>query len=307
MPQGLRFLPRRGRDVVSLDRTSPFYPYLARFADLGYEAFLASTWGAPLGAFGRVLAQNKVGDVLGLQLPIGQGQLVFLPSLAGANPAEAGSLLVPALAALLSAPLGEGAPDWLAHYPLPGEAKLQQTWEELRAQKERLERQEEELGRALSGYDALRGLLFPRGVQGLLQAAQAALEKLGFSCKEAGPALLRAEAAEGEMLLRVALAPFEPVGPEEHRALLLEVDRLRTEQRRDVKGVLLGVTEPRLDPRRRGWTWTEAVRRGAHEHRFALVSGTELFFAVAAVMEGADAARVRSSLLQAEGEWKWKD
>lgn len=306
-PQGLKFLPRRGRDVTNLDAAHPLYPYLSAFQALGYEAVIAASLGAPLDAFGQVLARTRVGDVVAWDLPVGTGRIVFLPAFPGAHPAEAGELLVPALAALASAPLAAGAPDWLSGYRLPGEEELGRKEEELARERERLAQREEELRAAREGYDALRGLLFPRGVQGLAAAARAALARLGFACSAVeGPGSFTATSPDGDLLVRVALGLFSPVGPEEHRALLLDLDRLQADGGRELRGMLLALAEPRLDPRRRGPQWTDAVRRGCRDHRLVLTSAYDLFRAVSHVLGGGEVAAVRRSLLTTEGEWRWK-
>lgn len=308
LPQGLRVLPRRGKDVIHLDLAHPLSPYLATFLSLGYEAVLASSLGAPLASFGRVLATNRVGDVVAWDLPIATGRILFLPSFPSASPAEAGEHLLPALAAFLAEPLPAVLPDWLSGFTLSGEEDLRQQKGALVREREELDRREEELQAAHGRYDALRGLLAPRGTQGLVQAAQAALERLGFTCSPVGEATttLLAASSDGDLLVRTALSLFAPVGPEEHRALLLDLDRLRAEEKREARGMLLALAEPRLDPRRRGPQWVEAVRRGCRDHRLALASAYDLFRAVADVVAGCVADRVRRSLLAAEGEWRWK-
>ncbi len=308
LPHGLRVLPRRGKDVVHLDVAHPLAPYLAAFLPLGYEAVLASSLGAPLASFGRVLATNRVGDVVAWDLPIGTGRILFLPSFPGASPAEAGVALWPALAALLAAPLPAVLPDWLSGFALSGEEDLRQQEEALVRDREVLRRREEELQLAQRDFDVLRGLLAPRGTQGLVQSVRAALERLGFTCSPVGdaPATLLAASSDGDLLVRAALSLFAPVGPEEHRALLMDLDRLRAEEKREARGMLLALAEPRLDPRRRGPQWAEAVRRGCGDHRLVLASAYDLFRAVAGVVAGGDADRVRQSLLAAEGEWRWK-
>jgi len=307
LPQGLRFLPRRGRDIPTVDEDSPFFTYLAEFASRGYEACLVPTLGVPLPAFGRVLAQNRVGDVVAFQLPVGSGHIVFLPAFPGADPAEGWRLLAGALAELTASPLGPTAPDWLAHYILPGEDKLRQAQQQLESARQDLHRRVASLRQAQVEYEAYQGLLYPRGTQGLRVSAKKALTQLGFSCSERTPRFLLATCEEGELLVRVALSPHEPIGPAEHRALLVELDRVRSEERRDARGALLGVVEPRLDPRRRGWTWSEPVERSAREQKFLLLEGTELWRAVCAVLKGTPPERVRVALLQGEGKWRWKD
>jgi len=308
LPQGIRFVPRRGRDIVQVAPAHPAAPYLAAFPSLGYEAILVSSLGAPLAAFGRVLAANRVGDVVAWELPIGVGRIVFLSSFPGASPVEAGELLLPALAALLAAPLPAVLPDWLSAFTFSAEEELRREEEALARDRENLRHREEELRAARGSYDILRGLLAPRGVQGLVQAARAALERLGFTCSPVGDAAatLLGTSSDGDLLVRVALSLFAPVGPEEHRALLLDLDRRRAEENRDARGMLLALAEPRLDPRRRGPQWAEAVRRGCRDHRLALVSAYDLFRAVADALAGGDADQVRRRLLAAEGEWRWK-
>ncbi len=307
LPQGLRFLPRRGKDMHITSPLHPLAPFLQRFAAHGYEAALTPALGAPLAAFGEVLAQNRVGDPLALDLPVGLGRILFLPALPGAEGPEAAELLRRALVDLLSRPLLEEAPDWLANYRLPGQDELLQAQEELAREKERLGRREEELAQAQREFDLVRALLFPRGRVGLAEAVAAALTKLGFAVERGPvPVHLVARGAEAEFLVRTALSPFGPVGPDEHRALLLELDRLRNEERKDVRGMLVCLAEPELEPRRRGPQWEEAVERASRDHRFVLVSAYDLFRAVAQVLAGGDAQEIRRTLAQAEGPWKPK-
>ncbi len=308
LPQGLRFVPRRGRDIAAVEGTHPAAPYLTALGPLGYEAVLVASLGAPLAAFGRVLATNRVGDVVAWDLPVGTGRILFLPAFSGASPVEAGEHLLPVVASLLAAPLPAVPPDWITGFTVPGDEELRRAEEDLARDRERLRRREEELQVARQAHDALRGLLAPRGTSGLLHAARAALDRLGFTCSPVGeaPATLRAASPDGDLLVRVALSLFGPVGPEEHRALLLDLDRLRAEGGQDARGLLLCLAEPRLDPRRRGPQWTEAVRRGCRDHRLILASALDLFRAVVHVLADGDADEVRKGLLSADGEWRWK-
>ena len=306
LPQGLKFIPRRGRDITWIEPAHPLTPYLEAFAPLGYEAVLVSSLGAPLSAFGQVLAKNRVGDVLAWDVPVKAGRLIFLPAFPGADPQLAGELLLPALGALLSRPLAEGGPSWLSKYTLPGEEELAAEARALEAEKKRLKKKEEELQEAQRAFDALRGLLFPRGAQGLLSAVKAALERLGFSCEPLDHATLVGRAEEGEALVRASFSPSGPIGPEEHRALVLSLDRRHTEGHGEAHGVLVAVAESRLDPRRRGPQWTEAVRRGCRKHGITLVSGYQLFRAVEHVLKGGERKEIRESLVASEGEWRWK-
>lgn len=305
LPHGLRFLPRRGKDVHLSALVHPLAPFLQRFASQGYEAVLTTALGAPLSAFGEILAQNRVGDPLALDLPVGLGRILFVPAMPEAKGAEAGELLRRAMGLLLSHPLPEITPDWLDNYRLPGEERLLRAQEELMQERERLARKEDELAKVQKEFDLLRALLFPRGREGLTAAVAAALAKLGFSVgQEPARGHLLGRSPEGEFLVHPAFSPFGPVGPDAHRALLLELDRWRNQERREVRGILVCLAEPELDPRRRGPQWEEAVERASHDHRFVLLSAYDLFRAVAQVLAGGDPEEVRRTLVEATGPWK---
>ncbi len=308
LPQGIRFLPRRGRTLAELDEAHPLAGHLREHAELGYEAAIASTFGVPLEMFGRVLARDRVGDAVAWEVPIGAGRLLFLPAFPGADPREMGEALRPALAALCSAPLGAVGPDWLARFPLPGEEELAAQEKELEEARTEILRRGEELAAARREYDTLRVLLYPRGARELVQGVTAGLTRLGFACSPRPdmPRTVESRCAEGTLLVRVSYFPGGQAGPEEHRALLLAVDRVHTEEQRAVQGALVVSAETRLEPSRRPAQWSDEVRRGCVEHDMALVSADSLFQAVVAVCRGGDAAGIRRSLLEAGGEWRWK-
>jgi len=305
-PQGLRFIPRRGRDISWIEPLHPLSEYLKAFGELGYEAVLAAALGAPLAAFGKPLAVNKVGDIVAWDLPLGTGRILFLPAFPGAKGRDAAEALLAALEELLEVPVPERAPDWLEKFPLPGEEELRRRWEEVRRAQEELAAEEGKISSQAREFAGLRGLLYPRGRYGLAQAVKLALGKLGFTFEEARGAMFLFRKGRKRLLVQVGLSSQGPVDAGPYRELLLALDELRTESGLDVHGLLVAVAEPRLDPRRRGPQWTEAVRRGCQEHGITLVSGYQLFKALAAALEGEQGEEVGAALLSAEGEWRWK-
>ncbi len=308
LPQGIRILPRRGTDMVDLDGTHPLYGYLEELREHGYEAVIGSTFGTPLEAFGQVLARDRVGDVVAWALPVGAGKLVFVPSFPGADAHRTAEALRPGLGLLAETTSLQEGPDWLTRYTLPGEEALDAQEEELRVAHLELDRQRADLAAARRRYASLRALLYPRGARELAQAVHAALERLGFTCtpRPDEPRTLEARASEGTLVVRVVYAPNGPVGPEEHRALMIVLDRVRTEERRAAQGMLVVVAEPRLEPSRRPAQWDDAVRRGAMENDLALVAGETLFGLVADDPAEGVVAKVRRSLVDAAGEWRWQ-
>ncbi len=100
LPQGIRFLPRRGKSLEQIDEGHPLAGYLREHASLGYEAVIVSTFGVPLESFGRVLGRDRVGDAVAWEVAVGSGRLLFLPSFLGGDPRETGDALRSPLGAL---------------------------------------------------------------------------------------------------------------------------------------------------------------------------------------------------------------
>jgi len=306
LPKGIRLLPRRGTTLVDVDDSHPLAGYLRQYSACGFEAVIVSTFGVPLEAFGRVLARDRVGDAVAWEVAVGAGRLLFVPSLPGADPREIGDALRPVLGALCEGPVATAGPDWLARYVLPEEEELGAQERELADARAQLLRQEEQLAASRREYASLRALLYPRGARDMLQAATVALGRLGFSCTPRAdiPRTLEARSDEGTLLVRTVYSPVGQVEAEEHRALLLAVDRVHTEERRAVHGALVVTAHPENEPTRRPAQWTDAVRRGCVEHDMALLTGLTLFQAMSAADEENDRTKVRRSLLEAAGEWR---
>jgi len=308
LPKGIRLLSRRGTTLVDVDDTHPLAEYMRRYSEYGFEAVIVSTFGVPLESFGRVLARDRVGDAVAWEVAVGAGRLLFVPSFPGADPREMGEALKPVLGALCECPVAASGPDWLARYLLPDEEELDARARELADARAELLRQEEELAVSRAEYESLRGLLYPRGARELVQGMTKALQRLGFTCTPRAdiPRTVEARSDEGTLLVRAAYAPVGQVEADEHRALLLAVDRVHTEERRTVHGVLVGAAHPEVEPTRRPAQWSDAVRRGCVEHDMALLAAPTLYQVVAGAADEGERTKLRRSLVEAVGEWRGK-
>ena len=305
-PQGIRVLPRRGRDVRGLDLAHPLAGYLARVRR--YEAVIVSPMGVPLGDFGKVLLNNRLGDVLAWELGLGEGRLLFLPA-SGLSPREEAEILIPGLVSLLEEPPPpESRPEWLSRYELPQEAELKKELKGIAERERELAEQRASLEERLREVEVLRGLLFPTGVSGLMRATLKAFGALGFEveCDQVDSQAFKATSPEGRALVRVAWSPEGPVTTGAYRPLLLALDHLRLEEGESVHGALVVAAETAHDPKRRGPRYTDPLRRACEEHGISLVTGEDLFEAVRAVLGGVDSVPVRRSLLSASGPWRWR-
>jgi len=305
-PQGIRVLPRRGRDIRGLDLAHPLAGYLAVVKR--YEAVIVSPMGVPLGDFGKVLLHNRLGDVLAWELRLGEGRLLFLPA-SGLSPREEAEILIPGLVSLLEEPPPpESRPEWLSRYELPREAEVRGELAEIAEREKELAERRASLEKRLWEVEVLRGLLFPAGASGLVRAALKAFRVLGFETQgeEVDAHGFTVTSPEGRALVRAAWSPEGPVTTGVYRPLLLALDHLRLEKGESIHGILLVAAETVHDPKRRGPRFTDALRRACEEHGISLVTGEELFEAVRAVLGGEDPVPVRRSLLSTSGPWRWK-
>ncbi|MCK4570634.1 hypothetical protein KAT84_01665, partial [Candidatus Bipolaricaulota bacterium] len=104
-PSNGRFVPRRGRDIVVEDSTSPFSEYIEQFREFFvYDAVYQDLLSTPIERFARVLARNKVGDVLALEIPFDEGRLILVPPTEGVSPSHEASILREAIDRMIDRP-----------------------------------------------------------------------------------------------------------------------------------------------------------------------------------------------------------
>ncbi|MCX6910003.1 MAG: hypothetical protein NTY01_18440, partial [Verrucomicrobia bacterium] len=124
-PSNGRFVPRRGQDVIVEASGSPFEEYLRTFEErISYSAVYQDLLSTPLERFATVLARNRVGDAVALEIPVDEGRLVLLPPLEGVSPSREADVLLDVVRRASTRPPFVAEPDWLPGYALPGEEAL---------------------------------------------------------------------------------------------------------------------------------------------------------------------------------------
>jgi len=219
-PSNGRFVPRRGRDIVVEDSTSLFSEYIEQFQDFFvYDAVYQDLLSTPIDRFAQVLARNKVGDVLALEIPFDEGRLILVPPTEGVSPSHEASVLREIIDRMIDRPAFTATPDWLPGYPLPGEDELR---DELTRLDERQTAITEKLAELRGNWEEKtrhKRMLYTNGRFTFLPAVADGFRELGFDVKiEDGMLTLRSH--EGDALVVAAAADGAKVELPAYRQLL---------------------------------------------------------------------------------------
>jgi len=309
-PANSRFVPRHGRDVRFEESGSPFERYLEQFeGHLAYDAVYQDLLSTPIERFATVLARNRAGDVVALEIPFREGRLILVPSTSGISPSREAAVLLEAVEQAVARPAFFSEPDWLSAYPLPGEEELVDEVVRLRDRRAALSAKLDELSKQLERKTQLKRILYTRGRFSLLPAAADSFRALGFDVEQDAD-LLTLRSSEGDALAAVAGTEADEVGLPPYRNLLSAVDRSVTEEDAPRKGILVVNGSRELDPKRRSTQFAPEVLRGCRSHGFCLMTAYQLFKLVQQVLaapKGEDLSRIRRLLLECDGELRQTD
>ena len=306
-PANGRFLPRRGDDVVLAGSGHPFEEYLAEFeGKILYEAVYQDLLSTPIERFATVLARNKVGDTVALELPFEEGRLVLVPPVEGVSPTREAEVLVRAATAAVFRPAFFPEPDWLPAYPLAGEEALRDELRSLVGRQETLAAKMKELSSRLDGLTKYQRVLYTQGRFSLLPATAESLRALGFDLEESSYDLLL-RSGDGDAIALVAASQEATIDVPAYRRLLGWVDEARTEGTGPGKGILIVNASRELDPKRRPTQFAPEVLRGCKSQGFCLLTTYELYKLVRRALEEKEAAglsALRRAILECEGEFR---
>ena len=305
-PSNGRFVPRRGRDVVIEDSMSPFSEYIERFQDFFvYDAVYQDLLSTPIDRFAQVLARNKVGDVIALEIPFDEGRLILVPPTEGVSPAQEASVLSEIIDRMTDHPAFAAMPDWLPGYPLPGEDGL---IDELTRLEERQTAITEKLAELRGKWEQKtrhKRLLYTKGRFSFLPAVAEGFRELGFDVEvDDGVLMLRSQ--EGDALVVASAAEGAKVELPSYRHLLNSVDQAVTDGDGRLKGILVVSGSRELDPKRRATQFSEGVLRGCADQGYCILSSTHLFKLVQDALETKrkDHASIRRQIIECDGEFR---
>lgn len=305
-PSNGRFVPRRGRDIVVEDSASPFSEYIEQFREFFvYDAVYQDLLSTPIERFAQVLARNKVGDVLALEIPFDEGRLILVPPTEGVSPSHEASVLREAIDNMIDRPAFTASPDWLPGYPLPGEDALN---DELVRLDERHATMAEKIAELRANWEETtrhKRMLYATGRFAFLPAVADGFRTLGFDVEvEDGRLMLHSE--EGDALVVAAAAEGAKVQLPAYRRLLHDIDQSVTDGDGRLKGILVVSGSRELDPKRRATQFSESVLRGCTDQGYCILSSYHLFKLVqdALASKTEDHASVRRRLIECDGEFR---
>ncbi len=308
-PSNGRFVPRRGRDVIVEDSTSPFSEYIEQFRDaFVYDAVYQDLLSTPIDRFAQVLARNKVGDVLALEIPFDEGRLILVPPIEGVSPSHEAAVLSDVIERMTERPAFSASPDWLPSYPLPGEDALNDELVRLVERRDALNDKLRELSERHEEITRYKRMLYARGRFAFLPAVADGFRALGFDVEiDEGMLTLRSE--QGDARVVAAAAEGATVQLPAYRQLLHAIDRAVTDGDGRLKGILVVSGSRELDPKRRPTQFSEGVLRGCTDQGYCVLSSTHLFQLVVTALASkrADHAKVRRQLIETDGEFRGAD
>ncbi len=305
-PSNGRFVPRRGRDIVVEDSVSPFSEYIERFQEFFvYDAVYQDLLSTPIDRFTQVLARNKVGDVIALEIPFDEGRLILVPPTEGVAPSHEASVLHEITNRMTDRPAFAASPDWLPGYPLHGEDALT---DELTRLAERQSAITEKLAELRANWEETtrhKRMLYTKGRFSFLPAIADGFREIGFDV-EIDDGILMLRSQEGDALVVTAAAEGAKVELPAYRHLLHSVDQAVTDGDGRMKGILVVSGSRELDPKRRTTQFSEGVLRGCTDQGYCILSSYHLFKLVQAALKSKrkDHASVRRQLIECEGEFR---
>ncbi len=309
-PANGRFISRHGTDVLFEESGSPFEGYLRRFEGrLAYDAVYQDLLSTPIDRFATVLARNRVGDVIALEIPFDEGRLILVPPVVSVAPSEEAVALIEAVEKVAARPAFTSTPDWLPAYTVPDEERLVDELAGLRERHAALSAKLDEVSTRLDEKSRVKRILYARGRYALLPAAAEAFRVLGFDVEPTDD-LLELRSSEGDALVAVVATEAEAIGLPPYRRLLGAVDRAVTEADDSRKGILVVSGSRELDPKHRPTQFTAEVLRGCQAQGFCLMTTYQLFKLVLQVLSApkdADRAGLRRLVLECDGELRQVD
>jgi len=308
-PSNGRFVSRRGEDAVFEGSGSPFEDSLRSLrGHMVYEAVYQDLLSTPMDRFATVLARNRVGDVIALEIPFDEGRLVLVPPVEGISPAQEAMAFTEAVEKAAHRPGFVADPDWLPGYVVPGEETLSDERAGLEERRATLSEKIAEISGQLAEKTRYKRILYTKGRFSFLPAVADAFRALGFDVEQERD-LLRLHSHDGDALVVAEAVDGSKVELPAYRRLLDAVDRSVTDGDGHYKGILVVSASRDLDPKRRPTQFSAEVLRGCQSQGFCLMTGYALFKLVQRVLTDPkkDRAEPRRHMLECDGEFRQVD
>ena len=304
LPYYFSLVSQNGKEIKIVNKHHPFSQYLKAFKDSIYFEAVLNHNKAML-----PIATNKVGELTAAEYRLGEGKLIFLPSLSEPDPEKVGGVLIDCLRSVLNWSTPSLKPDWVSAYSLPRKNEIIATIKELDNEILKIEKRKEGFEAEYKRFEMLEGLLYGQGKYGLEPSVREAFGLLGFNVLE--PDEYDEEydlfSKEEDLIVIGEIEGSEKqVDNEKYRQLLeYVIDCEETLNGKRVKGILIGNGIIKIKPEERGKQFTDAAIRGCRSRRFCRITTFELYKAVQAVLsEAVQREEIKKQILNCEDEFK---
>ena len=278
-----------GRNISVTDYEHPFANYLdSRRSDVLYRAWFAE--GSAGFAGSKVLARSDGGTAVALDVPVGEGRIIFLPALpsriSSGERSTIASNLVTAIRNTLLSSAEATPPVWLEHHSLPGLDGINRRIEDTEARLDELEAELHAARAEYLGIDRYRRLLWQEGKFGFELPVRDSLALLGFSqySNLDDPAVF---SFGGNTVYMEAESNLQAVGMEPHYRLRQRIEeKIADEGRAPPKGIVVVNGFREQQPSERPQQYTDALRVASESMRYCLLQASDLYDAVRYKLEG---------------------
>lgn len=255
---------------------------------------------------GRTFLRAPGGYPIGVDFPVLNGHIVFLPAPRATTDAAAISRLAEAMREAMNDQLGrvdETPPRWVGEFTPPGIETQRDAVQQARAELEQAQAALDEAAAALRQEELLRDALWSSGDAALLPAALKCAEAIGFRVARDGngdPILM-----DGSTAIHLVVAgATEAVGMAPHYRLRARLDRIIEQRAQSPRGVIVVNGQRLVHPLERKRQFEDSLRVAAEAQGYAVVTASELFrvaFAGRAGLPEERLATARSRLASTNG------
>jgi len=312
LPIEFELLPREGNEIREIDKSHAFADYFTELAeDIFYEAVIPD---GKLLSSSKILARNRVGEVLAIEKSIENGKIIFIPPVKKEyDTKKVGGVLFNCIRGMTQGIVVESKPQWISDYILPGNSEIKAKKEVYEQNIKKLEDEKTEVEKRLLELDKLRSLLYEQGKFKLEPAVRAAFRLIGFNVLEPedydedydlfiqnnDPIIIgEIEGSQGQIDVR------------KYRQLLDYHNAEYVINGKNCKGILIGNGFKNEDPENRGEQFTEQAIRGCENMGFCRLTTYELFKAVNVVLADPEnnglKQTIRQGILDCTGEFKFE-
>jgi hypothetical protein len=300
------FTANRGTEVTFIDMKHSFSRFFRAFKDeIQFECILEMR--SQLIPYARVLARNKVGEIISCEISIEGGSLIFLPTIRPSSAEKEAGVLLDCIQGILGSGFEDPPPSWIGNYEVPGETRYEKEIEKLILQIKGLDVTKKGFEVEQDKVARFKRLLYERGTRGLEPIVRETFRLFGFN-------VLERDTYSEDFDLYIKEEGLTIIGEIEGTDnSFVDLDKYRqlldyTEQESDkgtkCKGILIGNAWRRTDPAERKEQFSPHAITRSQQQGFCLITTYQLFEIAKKILSGItdqELKDIRSEIISCNG------